>query len=109
VDGEEVYLVKLTKKDGTIIYYYIDVLTNLTLKEKTKTKMKDKETESETWYSNYQTVDGITSPGTIETMSGGVLAFQINVEKVEYNVELDDSLFKMPETPSANQEQNKEK
>lgn len=109
VDGEEVYLVKLTKKDGNIVYYYIEVLSNLILKEKNKVKMKDKEMESETWYSNYQTVDGITSAGTIETMNNGVLAFQINVEKIEYNVVLDDALFKMPDPNPSTQEQNKEK
>lgn len=109
VDGEETYLVKLLKKDGSITYYYIDVLTNLILKEKTKTKLKDKETEGETWYSNYQTVNGITSASTMETFSNNVLVFQINVEKIEYNVVLDDALFKMPEAPTGTQEQNKEK
>jgi hypothetical protein len=108
VEGEETYLIKLTKKGGNITYYYIDVLTNLILKEKTKIKSKDKEMEGETWYSNYQTVDGITSPGSIENMSGGIVAFQISVEKIEYNIELDDAQFKMPD-PNANLEQNKEK
>ena len=45
MDGEEVYLVRLTKKNGSITYYYIDVITNLILKEKTKTRSKDKEWE----------------------------------------------------------------
>lgn len=110
MDGEEVYLVRLTKKNGNITYYYIDVLTHLILKEKTKAKMKDKEFETETYYSNYQTVDGITSPGSIENMSGGMLAFQINVEKIEYNIAIDDKEFIMPDPNAANSpEQNKEK
>ena len=107
MEGEEVYLIKLTKKDGSVVYYYIDVLTNLTIKEKTKTKLKDKESESETLYSNYITVDGITSPGTIE--AGGMMgSFVANVEKVEYNIELDDAIFKMPSTEAVT-DQNKEK
>jgi hypothetical protein len=109
MDGEEVYLVRLTKKNGGITYYYIDVLTNLILKEKTKTKLKDKESEMETYYSNYQTVNGITSAGSIETMNAGVLAFQINVEKVEYNVSIDDKEFIMPDPTTNANEQNKEK
>ncbi|MGZ3867151.1 MAG: hypothetical protein ACXVC2_11605 [Bacteroidia bacterium] len=108
MDGDEVYLIKLNKKNGDISYYYIDVLTNLILKEKTKTKTKDKELEGETYYSNYQVVDGITYPASIESMNDGVLAFQISVEKVEYNIEIDDSVFKMPGTEVI-QEQNKEK
>lgn len=96
MDGEEVHLIRLTKKNGNITYYYIDVLSNLILKEKTKTKMKDKEAESETYFGNYQTFDGITSAGTIENMFNGVTGFVINVEKVEYNIPVDEKEFKMP-------------
>ncbi len=109
MDGEEVYLIRLTKKNGNITYYYIDVLSNLILKEKTKAKMKDKEFEAETYYSNYQTVDGITAAASIENMSGGVLAFQITVEKIEYNLQLDDKEFVMPDANANAAEQNKDK
>jgi hypothetical protein len=109
MDGEEVHLVRLTKKDGSMIYYYIDVLTNLILKEKTKSKLKDKEIESETYYSNYQTVDGITYAGSIESMNGGMTGFIINVEKMEYNIAIDDKEFIMPNPDTNANEQNKEK
>ncbi|MBC7863691.1 MAG: hypothetical protein IAF38_12000 [Bacteroidia bacterium] len=109
LDGEEVYLIKLNKKDGSITYYYIDVITNLTIKEKTKQKLKDKEFEGESWFSNYQTVDGITSPGTVESYNNGILGFEITMEKIEYNIEIDDAIFKMPDPNANNLEQNKEK
>ena len=64
--------------------------------------MKDKEVESETYFGNYQTFDGITSAGSIENMFNGVTGFVINVEKVEYNIPVDEKEFKMPteENPS---------
>jgi len=51
--------------------------------------------------SDFQEVDGLTLPFAIETRSGDAVMNQIMMETVAYNVEVDDSLFEMPEAPSA--------
>ena len=97
LDGDEVYKVMLTKKNGNITYYYIDAQSYLIWKEESKIKFKDREYQSETYYSNYTTQDGITSARTIENYSDGKVVMQMNIEKLEYNSKMEDTLFKMPE------------
>jgi hypothetical protein len=97
VDGEEVFVIMLTKKNGTIIYYYISSQDYLEIKEVTKVKLKEKEYESETYFYNYTNVDGILSPFTTESYADGKIVMQMNIEKVEYNQPVDDKQFKMPE------------
>ena len=97
VDGEEVYLLMLTKKNGNVIYYYIDTQNYMIWKEKSKVKLKEKEYEGETYFYNYNVVDGITTAFTTEVYSNGKVAMQTNIEKIEYNKEIDPATFKMPE------------
>ena len=97
VDGEEVYLLMLTKKNGNITYYYIDTQNYMIWKEKSKIKLKEKEYEGETYFYNYNVVDGITTAFTTEVYSDGKVAMQTNIEKIEYNKAIDPSTFKMPE------------
>jgi hypothetical protein len=97
LEGDEVYKIMLTKKNGNITYYYIDAVKYLVWKEESKVKFEDREYTSETYYSNYTTQDGITSARTIENYNDGKVVMQMNIEKTEYNVKFDDKLFKMPE------------
>jgi hypothetical protein len=97
LEGDEVYKIMLTKKNGNITYYYIDAQSYLIWKEESKVKFRDREYTSETYFSNYFTQDGITAARTIENYSDGKVVMQMNIEKMEYNGKIDDSLFKMPE------------
>lgn len=97
LEGDEVYKVMLTKKNGNITYYYIDAQKYLIWKEETKIKFQDREYTNETYYSNYTTQDGITSARTIENYNEGKVTMQMNIDKMEYNTKFDDKLFKMPE------------
>lgn len=98
MEGSEVYKIKLTDKDGDIKNYYLDAQSYLILKETSKRKIKEKEINSETLYGNYQQVEGITFPMALDIREAGSQDGQKGVmEKVELNVEIDDSYFKMPE------------
>ncbi len=97
LEGDEVYKIMLTKKNGNITYYYIDAQTYMIWKEESKIKYQDREFTSETYFSNYVTQDGITSARTIENYNDGKVTMQMNIEKMEYNQKFDDQLFKMPE------------
>ena len=96
VEGTETYVLKLTKKNGNIDYYYIDKDSYLILKVKTKTMMNGSEMEVESLTSNYQDVDGYLAPFTIEQKMGGQAVLTIMLEEVKVNVEIDDAIFSKP-------------
>jgi hypothetical protein len=96
LDGDDVYKIMLTKKNGNITYYYIDAQSFVIWKQETRYKFKDKEDESETYFSNYKTIDGYTAPYTIENYDDGKVSMQMNIDKIEYNSKVDDGMFKLP-------------
>lgn len=96
VDGSEAYVLKLTKKNGKIDYYFIDKESSLILKVKTKTLMNGMETETEMLFSDYREVDGYLMAYTIEQRYGGQTGLTIKMDEVKANVELDDFTFSKP-------------
>jgi outer membrane lipoprotein-sorting protein len=99
MEGSDVYKIKLTDKDGDITYYYIDASNNILLKESAKRKIKEKEIDQDIYYSDYKPIDGIMIPMALEIKSsagrGG--SQKVSIDSVEFNVSVDDSIFKMPE------------
>ena len=97
MEGTEVYNLKVTKKNVDILYDYIDASTYLLLKETTTYKFNDKEISSDVLYSDYRMVDGIMFPFAMENRETGAAQGQpLNVDKLEVNPVIDNSIFKMP-------------
>jgi outer membrane lipoprotein-sorting protein len=97
VEGTPAYKVKLTTKEGNETVVYIDAETFLEVKLEAKRKIQGQEVESETTLGNYQDVEGILMPFSIEIKTKGAPAGQaITIEKAELNVDIDDASFKMP-------------
>jgi len=96
VDGTETYVLKLTKKNGNIDYYYIDSENYVVLKVKSKTIMNGSETEVEVYMSNYQEVDGYLGAFTTEQRYNGQTALTIQLDEIKYDTEIDDALFAKP-------------
>jgi hypothetical protein len=46
--------------------------------------------------SDYRDVEGIKIPFSIRTLANGIQQGQIVVDKVEFNVKIDDAIFRMP-------------
>ena len=65
-------------------------------------KIQDVDREAETVFSNYKYVDGILIPFSVETKMDGKTVMQMVLEDVKYNVDLDDSIFEMPEVSAPN-------
>ena len=64
--------------------------------------MKDKEETSESLLSDYRKVDGIMFPYSIESRQAGASQGQtINIETVEINPKIDNTMFVMPAVTSA--------
>lgn len=106
MEGTLAYRLRLTKKDGDIIDYYLDKETFIPLKQKTKTTFNNQEIETETFFSNYEMLDGIAMPMSMKSSSGGQFSSEITIDSIKFNVEISDKLF---EKPAASKTEEKEK
>lgn len=87
--------VKLVSKSGQTQHYYLDAATMLEKKVIVDADMGAGPMTIETELSNYQTFDSIPVPMTI-TQNAPTGQVAITVEKVEFNVPVEDALFRMP-------------
>lgn len=106
VEGASCYKVKLTKKpvkvDGkdeeNFTYYYFDKESFVPIMQEEYAKTGPmKGQPSQTYFSDYQEVEGIYFPFSISQKFQGQTVFDLAVEKMELNVEMDDALFDYPE------------
>ena len=99
VEGTDCYKIKLTLKNGDVRTYYLDTDSFLELKLENQTYIRGALQESETYYGDYEEVNGIYYPFAREMgQRGDSSRSKITVEKVEQNVPLEDSLFSVPVT-----------
>ena len=99
VEGTDCFKIKLTLKNGDMRYYYLDADSYLELKEEVQTTIRGALQESETYFGDYEQVNGIYYPFALEqAQKGSASRAQISVEKIEQNVKLDDTKFTMPAT-----------
>ncbi len=100
LEGTEVFKLKLTRKDGREIYYFIDTEAFIERKTSTTSKKQDgTEIKIDTTYGDYKPVAGVMIPHW--------LGFNINqqsmsmtLDAVEPNMELAEDFFSMPEKKS---------
>lgn len=96
MEGTPVYKLKVTRKDGQVVYVYLDAEQYLEIKQKQKTKVPSgQEIESESTMSDYKEVGGILFPHSME-MKAGPGTMSMTLEKIEINPELPASRFEMP-------------
>lgn len=93
VDDMEMSVLKLTKKNGNIDYYYLDPDSYLVPKMKSKVMMEGSEMEVEVLMSNYQEVKGFIMPFTMEQRMNGQTMITIMIEAVEVDKEFEDAFF----------------
>ncbi|SRR6266540_866959 len=97
VDGDDVYRLKVTLKNGDILYYDLDPDTYLEIRRETKQFIRGSVRERVTELGSYKLVNGVYMPFSIETgpKRNPNARSKITFEKVEVNVEIPDSAFKM--------------
>ncbi len=100
MEGTPVYKLKLTLKNGDVRNIYIDAENSLMLKMNLKRKTPGGEMEADQFVGNYKKVNGIMTAFSIETKIAGQTVSQIVFDKVEMDVPVDDSVFKMPAKPA---------
>jgi len=98
VDGDDAYELKVTLKNGDIVYYYLDPDTYLEIKKRKQQFIRGSVRETEQDLGSYKQVAGVYYPFSIDAGSKenpGDYA-RYTIDKIEANVPLDDSYFKMP-------------
>lgn len=96
VNGVKAHRLKITRKSGQAMELWIDANTGLEVKSTAEVDIPGMgPTKLETTFGNYQTVDGITVPMSI-TQSTPQGPVTITFDRVEFNVALDDKVFRMP-------------
>ena len=101
VDGDDAYRLKVTLKNGDFIYYFLDPDTCLEIRTEKHEFIRGSVHESVQSYGSYKQVAGVYFPFSLE--QGSVQDpsdVKITVEKIEANVDLPDSAFKMPAPPA---------
>lgn len=98
VEGSDAYKLKVTLKNGVIRTFYIDAEHFLEIKEESKRTIRGTETDGDTIYGDYKEVGGMMFPHSIDGgQKGSPQRQKLVVEKIEINVPLDATRFKMPE------------
>lgn len=103
-EGSDVYKLKVTLKNGTVKYYFMDTDYFVPLKIETKQINRGTEFEFETVLGDYKEVGGVYYPFSIESgVKGSPNKSSVTVEKIEINPAFDDGRFALPKTPNVNQ------
>lgn len=97
VEGTDCYKIKLTLKNDDIRTIYLDTDSLMEIKQESQTMIRGAMQEGETYFGDYEKVDGIYEPFAIEQgRKGDPDRTKLTVEKVEFNVPVDDAVFVMP-------------
>jgi hypothetical protein len=98
VDGDDAYKLKVTLKNGDIVYYYLDPDTYLEIKKEKQEFIRGSIRETEQLLGSYKQVAGVYYPYSVEAGTKGNANdhARFTFDKIEVNVPIDDSFFKMP-------------
>lgn len=92
VGARQAHHLRITRKDQPAQQYYLDVETGAELKIVTDVPGG---LPIETELSDYREVEGVQVPFLVRVMQSGVVAAELRISKVEFNVPLDDALFRV--------------
>lgn len=88
----KVHHLRLTGVSRQVTHLYLDAETGLEVKLASEVENLKLEQE----FSEYRAVEGVTIPFVIRTLTNGVPQGEIRVETVQFNVPVDDAIFRMP-------------
>jgi hypothetical protein len=101
VDGTQAYKIKVTRKNGDVNFVYLDPDHLLEIRILTQRIQQGALVETETDLGDYEKVNGVFVPTSIEAGAKGDSDKQkIAIDKAEGNVPVDDAVFHFPTTPA---------
>lgn len=99
VDGDDALRLKLTLKNGDIIYYYLDPDTYLEIREEIQQFVRGSVRERVVDLGSYKPVDGVMYPFSISEGPRNNPGAQVTtIQKIEVNVPMQASDFALPES-----------
>ena len=98
VDGDDALRLKVTLKNGDILYYDLDPDTYLEIRRESQEFIRGSVKEQVTEYGSYKPVEGVMYPFSmaIWPKSDPTQALTVTLDKVEVNVPLAESVFAVP-------------
>jgi len=101
VDGDDVYRLKCTLKNGDIVDYYLDPDSSLEIRTERQQFIRGAVRERQTDLGSYKPVAGVMFPYAIESgpKNNPSVRAKVTIESIEANVPIDDAEFKMPKPP----------
>lgn len=101
VDGTQAHKLKVTRKNGDINYVYLDPEYFLEIRVTTQRMEHGAQVETETDLSDYEKVNGVYLPLSVEAGHKGSNDKQkLILDKAEGNVPIEDKAFEFPASPS---------
>jgi hypothetical protein len=102
VDGDDAHRLKVTLKNGDILYYYLDPETFLEIRVEKVQFVRGAIRETFIEPGSYKTIAGVYFPFTVESgTKQSADRTKVTIEKVEVNVAIDPQEFKMPSAAPA--------
>ncbi len=96
-EGTDTFKLKVTKPNGDLYFYYLDTDYYVPIKIDTKRTVRGAEREYETALGDYKEVNGWYLPFSFETNTkGSPDKSKITYDKIEANVTIEDTRFRMP-------------
>jgi hypothetical protein len=97
VDGDDALRLKVTLKDGDIVYYFLDPDTYLEIRKEVQEFIRGSVRESVVELGSYKPVAGVMYPYSISQGSKANPSAQTTtVQKIEVNVPIDKADFELP-------------
>jgi outer membrane lipoprotein-sorting protein len=102
VDGRSAFKLKVTRKDGTVAYYFLDTRSYLPIRVEATRTVRGRPIEAEGTMGDYRQAGGFLWPHRLENGASGMPDKQvITIDKIEINPPIDDARFSMPGTKPA--------
>lgn len=95
VNGKPAYKLKVIVEGGSPIYMFIDKSSNLLVKTITAIDQMGTSMNVETFMTDYSDESGVVMPKKTTAMANGMEAAVITFDKIEVNLPMEDSLFKV--------------
>ena len=98
VDGDDALRLKVTLKNGDVLYYDLDPDSYLEIRREAQEFIRGSVKESVTEYGSYKAVDGVMYPFSmaIWPKNDPTQTLTVTIDKVEVNVPLQESEFAVP-------------
>jgi outer membrane lipoprotein-sorting protein len=96
LEGTSAHHLKVTKKNGNIEHHYLNAETGLEIRSVSTLEQGGMKAEITTELGDYQSVDGMQVAFSMKQSMNGNPMVEVKLQKVEFNVPIDEELFKMP-------------